>query len=217
MSSALLLSFSMLFLFLVRHWLPVGAQYVGIFELSFISSLSFRYIYISSLALFPSSAYFQAPCLFLLRSWHTLNKSWQCDIQYLCLLATSRADVLNLQAKSSHPHKNQQPSHRSSACLFCSGSHHSNKGSALSLVPVMGSHRWQGMSPMLLYFHSRSWQSISKRGASNHQHEQAGWLHLLWAQTPIWVQKSPQNKPSVMASQRENILQWNNFNPSFCS
>lgn len=68
MSSALLLSFSMLFLFLARHWLPVGAQYVGIFELSFISSLSFRYIYFFSstfpfFCIFPSPVFISAKIL----------------------------------------------------------------------------------------------------------------------------------------------------------
>lgn len=88
-------------------------------------------IYISSLAFFPSSAYFQAPCLLLLRSCHTLSRSWQSDIQYLCLLATSRADVFNLQVKSSHPHLNWHPSLRFAVCLcFCSNNSRSNKGSA---------------------------------------------------------------------------------------
>jgi len=39
-------------------------------------------IYVSSLSLFPFSAYSQALCLFLRRSCHTLSRSWQCHIQY---------------------------------------------------------------------------------------------------------------------------------------
>lgn len=46
MRYALLLLFSMLFLFLARDWFPVGTHYLHIFELSLISSTSFRYIYI---------------------------------------------------------------------------------------------------------------------------------------------------------------------------
>lgn len=127
MRYALLLLFSMLFLFLARDWFPVGTHYLHIFELSLISSTSFRYIYISSLALFPSSAYFQAlftlPEILPHRSW-----SWQSAIQYLCLPATSRADVLSLQGRSSPPHQNQHPRHWFSAHLcFCSSISCSNK------------------------------------------------------------------------------------------
>lgn len=140
MRSALLLSF--FHVIFVPCWGPPSSR----------NSVSLNYhsffpphldIYVSSLVLFPSPVRFQAPCLFLLRSCHTLSRSWQCDIEYLCLPTTSRADVLNLQVESSHPHQNRHPSLHFAACLcFCSNSGRTNKGSALCLVPTMGLHRW---------------------------------------------------------------------------